>query len=147
MIFRSVKSKAKPRKIEEKTVFIIRDGEKVVLHKRPAKGLLAGLYEFPNTDGHLSEEEALLWVKEQKLEPLRIQKLDPAKHIFSHVEWHMTGYVIRVDELTENKGEMLFVEAADSEEHYPIPAAFAAYTKYVHIRLGNEKYSDYSEMG
>lgn len=95
---------------------------------------------------HLSEEEALLWVKEQKLEPLRIQKLDPAKHIFSHVEWHMTGYVIRVDELTENKGEMLFVEAADSEEHYPIPAAFAAYTKYVHIRLGNEKYSDYSEM-
>ncbi len=141
-----VKSKAKPRKIEEKTVFIIRDGEKVVLHKRPAKGLLAGLYEFPNTDGHLSEEEALLWVKEQKLEPLRIQKLDPAKHIFSHVEWHMTGYVIRVDELTENKGEMLFVEAADSEEHYPIPAAFAAYTKYVHIRLGNEKYSDQSDM-
>lgn len=138
--FLPVKSKAKPRKIEEKTVFIIRDGDKIVLHKRPQKGLLAGLYEFPNTAGHLSEEEALLWVREQRLEPIRIQKLESAKHVFSHVEWHMTGYVVRVDELTENKSGMLFVEISDSEERYPIPAAFAAYTKYMNIRLGNEKF-------
>lgn len=136
-----VKSKAKPRRIEEKTVFIIRDGEKIVLHKRPSKGLLAGLYEFPNAEGHLSEQEALLWVKEQKLSPIRIQKLENAKHIFSHVEWHMTGYVVRVDELAENKSGMLFAEAADSQENYPIPAAFGAYTKYMNIRLGNEKYT------
>ncbi len=135
-----VKSKAKPRKIEDKTVFIIRDGEKIVLHKRPKKGLLAGMYEFPNTAGHLSKEEALSWVKQQKLKPLRIQKLEPAKHIFSHVEWHMEAYVIRVDELAENKSGMLFVEAKESEEHYPIPAAFGAYTKYMNIRLGNEKF-------
>ena len=88
-----VKSKAKPRKIEEKTVFIIRDGEKIVLRKRPARGLLAGMYEFPNTSGHLTEEEAILWVKEQNLSPIRIQKLDPAKHIFSHVEWHMAVWM------------------------------------------------------
>lgn len=135
-----VKSKAKPRKIEDKTVFIIRDGEKIVLHKRPKKGLLAGMYEFPNTAGHLSKEEALSWVKQQKLKPLRIQKLEPAKHIFSHVEWHMEAYVIRVDELAENKSGMLFVEAKESEEHYPIPAAFGAYTKYMNTRLGNEKF-------
>ena len=136
-----VKSKAKPRRIEEKTVFIIRDGEKIVLHKRPSKGLLAGLYEFPNAEGHLSEQEALLWVKEQKLSPIRIQKLENAKHIFSHVEWHMTGYVVRVDELADNKSGMLFVEAADSQENYPIPVAFGAYTKYMSIRLGSEKYT------
>lgn len=135
-----VKSKAKPRKIEEKTVFIIRDGEKIVLHKRPLGGLLAGMYEFPNTSGHLTEEEALLWIKEQNLSPIRIQKLEPAKHIFSHVEWHMTGYMIRVDELADHGSEMLFVEAADSEERYPIPAAFGAYTKYMDIRLGNQRY-------
>ena len=135
-----VKSKAKPRKIEEKTVFIIRDGEKIVLRKRPARGLLAGMYEFPNTSGHLTEEEAILWVKEQNLSPIRIQKLDPAKHIFSHVEWHMAGYVVRVDELSEEKGSLLFVETAESEERYPIPAAFGAYTKYMHIRLGNERF-------
>lgn len=137
-----VKSKAKARRIEEKTVFIIRDGEKIVLHKRPGKGLLAGLYEFPNTAGHLTEEEALEWVKEQKLSPIRIQKLEPAKHIFSHVEWHMNGYMIKVDELTQDKSGMLFVDVKDSEENYPIPAAFSAYTKYMNIRLGNDRFEE-----
>lgn len=135
-----VKSKAKPRRIEEKTVFIIRDGEKIVLHKRSSKGLLAGLYEFPNTKGHLTEEEALEWIKGKKLSPLRIQKLDSAKHIFSHVEWHMNGYMVRVDELTQDKSGMLFVDVKDSEDNYPIPAAFSAYTKYMNIRLGNERF-------
>lgn len=40
------KAKAKERTIEEKTILIIRDAELAVLHKRPAKGLLAGMYEF-----------------------------------------------------------------------------------------------------
>lgn len=62
-----MKSRAKPRRIEEKTVLIIRDGERIVLHKRGAKGLLAGLYEFPNLAGHLSEEEVLSYVREQDL--------------------------------------------------------------------------------
>ncbi len=142
-----VKSRPKPRRIEEKTVFIIRDGEKIVLHKRPARGLLAGMYEFPNTGGHLTEEEALQWVKQQKLQPIHIRKLEPAKHIFSHVEWHMTGYVIRVDELAENTSGMLFVEAAESEKRYPIPAAFAAYTRYMDIRLGNERFEKEQDLG
>ncbi len=135
-----VKSKAKPRRIEEKTVFVIRDGEKVVLHKRPSKGLLAGMYEFPNIQGHLSEEEALQWVKAQKLSPIRIQKLGEAKHIFSHVEWHMAGYAVRVDELAENKSGMLFVEIKETESDYPIPSAFRAYTEYMEMRLGNERF-------
>ncbi len=53
----------------------------------------------------------------------------------------MDAYVIRVDELAENRSGMLFVEARDSEENYPIPAAFGAFTKYMNIRLGNEKFS------
>lgn len=137
-----VKSKAKPRRIEEKTVFVIRDGEKIVLHKRPAKGLLAGMYEFPNTPGHLSEEEALQWVKSQRLSPIRIQKLEESKHIFSHVEWHMAGYVVRVDELAENRSGMFFVEVKDTESAYPIPSAFRAYTKYMEMRLGNERFQN-----
>lgn len=38
-----VKSRAKPRRIEKKTVLVIRDGERFVLRKRPSKGLLAGI--------------------------------------------------------------------------------------------------------
>ncbi len=140
-----VKSKAKPRKIEEKTVFVIRLGDQVVLSKRPSKGLLAGLYEFPNTPGHLTESEALDWAKAHKIKPIRIQPLQPAKHIFSHVEWHMIGYVIRVDELEQREEGLLFVDVKDTEESYPIPAAFAAYTRYMQIRLGNERFREDSE--
>lgn len=136
-----VKSKAKPRKIEERTVFIVRTDNKIVLHKRPPRGLLAGLYELPSAQGHLTEEAALSWAKAHGITPIRIQPLEDAKHIFSHVEWHMTGYVLRIDELEQQDPALLFVDIAETEAKYPIPSAFSAYTKYMHIRLGNERFA------
>lgn len=138
-----VKGKPKPRRMEEKTVLVICDGEKVLLHRRPGRGLLAGMYEFPNMPGHLTQEEALSYVKEQNLLPVKIEALEEAKHIFSHIEWHMTGYMIRIAQQEEAAGPAdgyLFAEAEVSEEKYAIPAAFSKYTKYLHIRLGQEKY-------
>ncbi len=126
-----VKTKAKARKIQNRTVFVIRRLDKVILHKRPAKGLLAGMYEFPNVEGTLSEEEALKWIKQKNLQPLRIEKAGEAKHIFSHIEWHMTGYVIWIDELEKDVSVMLYLDLQEVNEKYPIPAAFAAYTKYI----------------
>ena len=134
-----VKSRAKPRRIEKRTVLVIRDGERFVLQKRPNKGLLAGMYEFPNEEGTLSREEALAIVDEMDLVPVHIQKLSDAKHIFSHVEWHMTGYAIRVAALEEAKDQLLFVEPEDTKERYPIPSAFTAYTDYVNVLLGSRK--------
>lgn len=126
-----VKTKAKARKIQNRTVFVIRRQDKVILHKRPAKGLLASMYEFPNVEGTLSEEEALKWIKQKNLQPLRIEKAGEAKHIFSHIEWHMTGYVIWIDELEKDVSGMLYLDLQEVNEKYPIPAAFAAYTKYI----------------
>ena len=138
-----VKTAKKPRRLEDKTVLIIRDGEHLAIHKRPKKGLLSGLYELPNTEGHLSQDEALAWVKEKGFSPIRIRELEPAKHIFSHVEWHMTAYLVLIEDPQET-GEYLFVEPERTEEKYPIPAAFAAYTKYMEIRLGQDKYREES---
>ncbi|EET62495.1 A/G-specific adenine glycosylase [Marvinbryantia formatexigens DSM 14469] len=135
------KSAAKPRRVQERTVLIIRDGERVAIHKRPPKGLLAGLYELPNVEGHLGQEEVLKLLKKKHFSPIRIQPLEEAKHIFSHVEWHMTGYVITVEE-PERETEYLFVEPRETEENYPVPAAFSAYTKYLQIKLGQEKYKE-----
>lgn len=143
-----VKSKAKPRKIEKKTVLILRDDQKVAIRKRPGKGLLAGLYELPNVEGNLGQEEVLSLVKEMGYAPIRIQPLGDAKHIFSHIEWHMTGYAVRVEEpemqpqvQSEKIGTdgLLFVDAEDAKEKYAIPSAFAAYAKYMNILLGSEK--------
>lgn len=140
-----VKTKAKERRIEKRTVLVIRDGERVAIRKRPKKGLLAGLYELPNVEGYMTQEEALQYVKSFALSPIRIQKLPEAKHVFSHVEWQMQGYAVLIDE-PEKVGreagcqELLYVEALTSEEKYAIPAAFAAYAKYMGIKIGQERF-------
>ncbi len=124
-----VKSAKKARSIEKKTILILRDENKAALRKRPAKGLLAGMYEFPWIEGHLSEKEVLDYLKKIGLSVLHIKPLTDSKHIFTHKEWHMKGYAVRVDELAEKKkGDgLLFVERKEAIEKYPIPSAFAAY--------------------
>ena len=95
-----VKKKAKSRRIEEMTVLVIRDDEKVAIHKRSASGLLAGLYELPNLPGHMDTEAVLSYIRELGYAPIRITPLADAKHIFSHVEWRMKGYVVSIEEST-----------------------------------------------
>lgn len=124
-----IKTRKKPREIEKKTVLLIRDENKAALHKRPPKGLLAGMYEFPNLAGHLSEQEVLTWLKERGFLAIRIEPLLESKHIFTHKEWHMIGYAIRVDELERKNTDtdFIFVEWKEAKDRYPIPSAYKAY--------------------
>ena len=64
------KAKAKERTVEEKTILIIRDAELAALHKRPAKGLLAGMYEFPSMKGYHTAEEVKEYLAENGLQVL-----------------------------------------------------------------------------
>ncbi len=134
-----VKKKAKERKIEKRTILIFKDGEKAAIRKRPKKGLLAGLYELPGVNGHLSVEEVIAYSKTIGLMPIHVKKLGEAKHIFSHVEWRMIGYAVQVDELEKSCTEdMIFIHPKEIEKSYPIPAAFEAYTEYMDISLGQK---------
>ena len=127
-----VKAPKKSRKTQNRTVLVIQDGEYTAIRKRPDEGLLAGLYELPNTEGHLKREEVLEEVKKMNLEPLFIEQLPEAKHIFSHIEWRMTGYRIRVSSLEKkNTDELIFADRRESDRQYAIPSAFSAYTKYM----------------
>ncbi len=135
------KKAKKKRRMEDKTVLVLREGSRVAIRKRPSEGLLAGLYELPNLEGHLSEDEVLERIRGWGLSPIRILPLAGAKHIFSHVEWRMTGYAVSLEE-AENMDQngMFFIEAKETEAKYPIPAVFAAYAHYMDIILGQEKY-------
>lgn len=140
------KAAKKARKIENRTVLVIWDGERAAIRRRPRRGLLAGMYELPNLKGQLDRDEVLVWLKEQGMSPVRLQSLTPAKHIFSHIEWHMTGYMVLIEDMEEETDEkLLFVKPQQTEEQYPIPAAFAAYTDYLQIKLGQEKYDNMEE--
>ena len=126
------KAAKKPRRVEERTVLVLLRGDDRAIRKRPPKGLLSGLYELPNLSGHLSREEVLEYLKEEGFSPLHIRELPGAKHIFSHVEWQMTGYQVRLeDKETGKKEPFLFVEPDRLEQEYPIPSAFAAYVDFL----------------
>ena len=126
------KAPKKARRIEEKTVLILQNGQEYAIHKRPAGGLLGGLYELPNLEGYRSREEILSHVESLGLIPLHISGAGEAKHIFSHVEWRMKGYFIKVASTEEKKiGELIFADKKESKGKYPIPSAFSAYRKYI----------------
>lgn len=111
------KAPKKKRRVERRTVYLLWHGDRVALRKRPAKGLLAGLWEFPNT---LEGESLSL--------PLQTpQDAGQAKHVFSHVEWHMTG--IRAEVQEESK-EFRWVTRQELEQ-LAIPSAFRFYRALV----------------
>lgn len=137
------KAEKRARVVEKKTVLIIQDADRAVLRKRPKKGLLAGMYEFPVIEGYCDTEVVLQYLRDNGLKPLHITALEDSKHIFTHKEWHMRGYAIRVDELAPKSAvpkEWLFIEPAETRESYPIPSAFAAYVPYLNIRVGKNNF-------
>ena len=124
-----VKKPKKARKQEERTVLVIENADSVSLRKRPATGLLAGLYELPNFEGKWKKEEivSILGLNPEEVES--VEKLPDAKHIFSHVEWRMMGYLVKI------KGELpkqfLSINKQCLETEYSLPSAFGAYRKWV----------------
>ncbi|UZT81848.1 A/G-specific adenine glycosylase [Caproicibacterium sp. BJN0003] len=120
------KSPKKPRKIEEKTVFLLERDDKIGLLRRPSKGLLAGLWELPNVPGTLTQEEAIEATRAWGVEPLRISLIGSAKHIFTHVEWHMTAYRIIVEQTC---GMMVWASPNERSRKFALPSAFQMFLK------------------
>ena len=103
------------------------------------------MYEFPSMEGFCTAEEVTHYLADNGLKTIRIVPLPDAKHIFTHKEWHMKGYMVRVDELAPKSrdkalADWIYIEPEETKERYPIPSAFAAYTRGLNIKLGNEKY-------
>jgi A/G-specific adenine glycosylase len=127
-----VKAVKKERRKEDRTILLFEYQGKYAISKRAGKGLLAGMWELPGLEGKLSENMLLQRLQELKIATDKIAPLGEAKHIFSHVEWHMIGYHILL-----NKKEVAHMEHsnlvwADKEEisnRYSIPNAFSVYIK------------------
>lgn len=108
----------KPRTVENRTVYVLLDDGAPLLRKRTNKGLLAGLYELPNTLGICSADEAMEQLSAWNLHPVGDVQSYAAKHIFTHIEWHMRVYCMEV----KGAGTAQFIRADGSQS---IPTAFA----------------------
>ena len=114
--------KAKPqRRREDRTVFILSCDDFYALHKRPEAGLLAGLWEFPNVPGKLSVTEAIDAVEDMGIKTKDIIRKVEKKHIFTHIEWHMSGIYMDV---REQNGEFVWMHRDRIREEAALPTAF-----------------------
>ena len=117
------KGKAK-RKIQPKTVFLLQCGEEYAIEKRVEKGLLYGMWQFPNREGHFSEKE----IRQQFPNAKSVKKMEFYRHIFTHIEWEMTGYHIIVE---EKDSAYLWKRADEIRENYAIPGAFRSFCNHM----------------
>ncbi|MEA5004454.1 MAG: A/G-specific adenine glycosylase [Christensenella sp.] len=128
-----LKDAKKERRIEQRTVFVILNDHKAALLKRPPRGLLAGLFELPNAEGVLDEAVALAWLSSHGIDACPLTQLGASKHIFTHVEWHMTGYLVHAASQPEI---FLWRTLSQVENDCALPSAFRFYTKILRQELG-----------
>lgn len=93
-----VKSPKKAKRQEERTVFIFSCDGCYALRKRPNRGLLAGLWEFPNVSGKLEVPQALEAAETMGVGPRNLLRQVERKHIFTHIQWNLRGYYLEVAE-------------------------------------------------
>ena len=116
-----VKRGKKPRRVEEMTVFILSCDGSYALQKRPDKGLLAGLWQFPNCPGKMNVEQALAAVEKMGLSPREVFRRVERKHIFTHIQWEMTGIYL---EVSSPGGDFRWLTAENISKETALPTAF-----------------------
>lgn len=116
-----VKLPKKAKRMEEKTVFILSCDGAYALEKRPNKGLLAGLWQFPNTDKKLEVSEAVAWAESKGLAPREVLRQVERQHIFTHIRWGMRGIYM---EVAEPKGDFIWLNADEIRSNAALPTAF-----------------------
>lgn len=119
------KPEKKPRKIEEKNILILEYHGKFALLKRPAKGLLAKLWSFPEFSDDFKPE-----LEQKGYSVSNAVRKSSAKHIFTHIEWKMKIFFVRLDKIPE-KNEYTWVTREELTADFAVPAAYQGAMKVI----------------
>ena len=84
------------------------------------------MWELPNREGNATPAQVVEFLSEQCIETISCKPCGEAKHVFTHVEWHMHGYVAECNGESEH---FLWKNAEEIQEEYAIPSAFRFYTR------------------
>ena len=125
-----MKGAKKARRIEQRTVFLIfRDGQ-VALRRRPDKGLLAGLWEYPNELAPAQDMPAHWGIT-----PESVHSGGTGRHIFSHVEWYMNSRII-LAQTEQLPNGWVWADRQELERQYAVPSAFQSFEDEVRRQMG-----------
>jgi A/G-specific adenine glycosylase len=120
------KGEKRPRRAETRTVLVVTGPSGALLRLRAGKGLLAGLWELPNEAGALDAAQAHAALAAMGLSLEDLMPLPPAKHIFTHVQWNLSGFLARVGDTPTPQG-CVWASSEELGTRYALPSAFKAY--------------------
>ena len=123
------KAKPRPRKPVPVTLALVESPAGFLVQQRPEKGLLAGLWQPVLWEGeHLLQAEVLARLAALGLDTgtAAPAALPAAKHIFTHIEWLMSGVQLRVAAQPAPDG-YIWASREALRTTYTLPGAFRAY--------------------
>lgn len=124
-----VKAPKRARRVEARTVYLIFRRGRVALRRRPEKGLLSGLWEYPNEPGG---GPGLL--EEWGVTPLRLERGGTARHVFTHIEWQMEALIAQAAEDALPEG-WVWAGREALRTLYAVPSAFQEFAHLVEEQI------------
>lgn len=122
----SFKMRKAKRKDVPLTVFLFKKEDSLFLSKRKDDGLLGGLYEYPNIEKEMSFEEAASFLLKKGVRFEGIKPLPRKRHVFSHLLWKMSPYLIEEPSFVPFIGE--WIKRGDVGKKVALPSAFKKIT-------------------
>ena len=135
-----VRIKRTKRRQERRTVLLLmsEDG-RIAIEKRPDKGLLAGMYQLPNVEGFCAEPDICSTVEAWGMQVQEINFIKEAKHAFTHLDWLMKGYLVRV---AHPEGTFFWVTPEELQEKYALPTAMKPFAPLLSAKNKRKKTRD-----
>ena len=124
---------------ERKTVLVLLIAGRVQVHRRPSRGLLAGLWEFgwlaaddPAADGDCSDVRQTI---ARQFPGAAVRPIGQHTHAFTHLRWQMTAFLVEPAGQQLSAGpasadDMKWVDAAGLAA-LPFPRALAGFREQV----------------
>ena len=116
-----VKSPKRGKRVEELTVFILHCDGLYAFEKRPSKGLLADLWQFPNVPGKMDAQVSMHMLEALGLHPREITRIADKDHIFTHIHWLMRGVYV---ETKETHDRYVWMSPDQIDREVALPTAF-----------------------
>ena len=116
-----VKSPKREKRQEELTLFILSCDGRYALEKRPGKGLLAGLWQFPNVSGKQEIPQVMAYLESLGLQVRQLYRESDRKHIFTHIQWNMRGIYL---ETANQAGPYQWFTPDEINTQAALPTAF-----------------------
>lgn len=122
-----VKSKKKaPTAVSMAAVVLQNEDGKFLIHKRPEKGLLANLWEFPNNETILDvqapkEQLGDFLTNEYQVKAKIGQAFTTIQHVFSHLIWNITVFEGKIEGTINETDNLKLVSLKEMEEYtFPV---------------------------